>query len=211
MIDAIFSILTEFVIGVIENIGVMGVFFLMLAESAAIPIPSEIIMPFSGFLVFEGKFTFLSVVLAGVLGNIVGSVILYYVGYFGGRPFLEKYGKYFLFTHHDLEVTERWFKKYGDMAVLLSRMLPVVRTFISFVPGVTRMNIFKFVGYTAVGCIPWVFVLTYAGLIAGQQWDILHPYFKKVDWLILIILVIGVMFFIKKHLKNKNTDTGLNS
>ncbi len=206
MIDAFFGILTEFVMRVIEDIGVVGIFFLMLVESAAIPIPSEITMPFSGFLVFEGKFTFLSVVLAGVLGNVVGSIILYYIGYFGGRPFLEKYGKYFLFTHHDLEVTERWFKKYGDMTVLLSRMLPAVRTFVSFVPGVARMNIFKFVGYTTIGCIPWVFALTYAGLIAGQQWDILHPYFKKADWLILAILIIGVIFFVKKHLKNKNTD-----
>ena len=209
--DTIFSILTEFVKGVIENIGVMGVFFLMLAESAAIPIPSEITMPFSGFLVFEGRFNFLDIIFAGVLGNVVGSIILYYVGYFGGRPFLEKYGKYFLFSHKDLEISERWFKKYGDMTVLLSRMLPVVRTFISFVPGVTRMNIFKFVSYTTIGCIPWVFALTYAGLIAGQQWDILHPYFKKADWLILALLIIGVVFFIKKHLKNRNKDTSLNS
>jgi len=211
MIDAVFSILTEFVIGVIEDIGVMGVFFLMLAESAAIPIPSEITMPFSGFLVFEGKFTFLSVVLAGVLGNIVGSVILYYIGYFGGRPFLKKYGKYFLFTHHDLEVTERWFKKYGDMTVFLSRMLPAVRTFVSFVPGLAKMNIFKFLIYTTIGCIPWVFALTYAGLIAGQQWDILYPYFKKAEWFIFAFLLIGVVFFIKKHFKNKNRYPNFNS
>jgi len=204
MLETIFSILTEFVKGVIESSGITGVFFLMLAESAAIPIPSEITMPFSGFLVFEGKFTFMSVMAAGVLGNIIGSVILYYIGYFGGRPFLEKYGKYILFTHHDLEVTERWFQKYGNSAVMFSRMLPAVRTFISFVPGVAKMNIFKFVAYTAAGCIPWVYGLTYAGLVAGENWGILHPYFEKAEWLIAALLILGVYWFVRKHIRNKD-------
>ncbi|MEK7452902.1 MAG: DedA family protein [Patescibacteria group bacterium] len=202
MIDGLFQFLSGFVKGIIEISGISGVFFLMLAESAAIPIPSEIIMPFSGFLVFEGRMTFISVFLAGVFGNVVGSLILYYVGYFGGRSFLEKYGKYFLFTHHDLEVTERWFQKYGSSTVLFSRMLPAVRTFISFVPGVVKMNVFKFITYTFLGCIPWVYALTYAGLIAGENWNILHPYFQKAEWVLLILLAGGIYLFIRKHLKS---------
>ncbi len=203
MIGKLFEILTEFVMWVIGGTGVSGVFFLMLAESAAIPIPSEIIMPFSGFLVFEGKMTFMSVFLAGVLGNVVGSLILYYVGYFGGRSFLEKYGKYFLFTHHDLEKTERWFKKYGSSVVLLSRMLPGVRTFISFVPGVAKMNVFKFTAYTFFGCIPWVYALTYTGVKAGENWGMLRPYFEKAEWVMAALIIGGIYWFLKKHLKNK--------
>lgn len=204
MLGQLFEILTEFVIGVIESAGVSGVFFLMLAESAAIPIPSEIIMPFSGFLVFEGKMTFINVFLAGVLGNVGGSLILYYVGYFGGRPFLEKYGKYFLFTHSDLEKTEGWFKKYGTSVVLLSRMLPGVRTFISFVPGVAKMNVFKFAAYTFFGCIPWVYALTYIGIIAGENWGVLHPYFEKAEWVMAVLIFFGIYWFVRKHLKKNN-------
>ena len=212
MLDSIFIALSEFVKGVIESSGVSGVFFLMLAESAAIPIPSEIIMPFSGFLVFEGKFTFLSIFWAGVLGNVVGSIILYYVGYFGGRPFLEKYGKFFLLTQEDFQKTEVWFKKYGTSAVLLSRMIPGVRTFISFVPGVAKMNVFKFTVYTFFGCIPWVYALTYTGVVAGENWDILHPYFQKAEWVIVALVFLGIYWFVKKHLKRKSnfkiTDQG---
>ncbi|MBI3671369.1 DedA family protein [Candidatus Azambacteria bacterium] len=201
MLDNIFQSLSQFIISFIDAFGVYGVFFLMLLESVAIPIPSEVIVPFSGFLVFEGKMTFMEVFWAGVFGNMAGSIVLYYIGYFGGRPFLEKYGKYFLFTHEDLEKTERWFQKYGALTVSFSRMLPAVRTFISFVPGVAKMNIFKFIAYTFFGCIPWVYALTYAGVIAGDNWNILHPYFQKAEWVIIILVLVGSYWFVKKHLK----------
>lgn len=201
MFDQIFKILSEFVINIITNTGLWGVFGLMTLESSALPIPSEIIMPFAGFLVFEGRFAFFNVLMAGVSGNVLGSLILYYVGYFGGRPFLEKYGKYFLFHKDDLEMTERWFAKYGKEIVILSRMLPAVRTYISFVPGVTKMNVFKFTLYTFIGCIPWVYALTYAGVIAGENWNILHAYFKKADWAVVALIILGVIWFIRKHFK----------
>jgi len=204
MLDGIFQTLSHFVIGVIESSGSIGVFFLMLLESAAIPIPSEIIMPFSGFLVFGGKLTFAGVFWAGVLGNVAGSLVLYYVGYFGGRPFLEKYGKYFLLTHEDLEKNEQWFLKYGNFAVFFSRMLPAVRTFISFVPGVAKMNVGKFVAYTFFGCLPWVYMLTYVGYKAGQNWGVLHPYFQKLEGVLGALVVVGVVWFVRKHTKPKN-------
>lgn len=202
MINEAFEIISEFVIGVIDSAGLAGIFSLMTLESSAVPIPSEIIMPFSGFLVFEGRFNFFSVVLAGVLGNLAGSLILYYIGYFGGRPFIEKYGRYFLFHKDDLEMTERWFLKYGKEIVILSRMIPAVRTYISFVPGITKMNVFKFTAYTFFGCIPWVYVLTYAGVVAGENWNFLHEYFKKADWAVAALIVLGVIWFIRKHIKN---------
>ncbi len=178
---------------------------LMALESACIPIPSEIIMPFSGYLVWMEKFSFLWVIIWGTIGNLIGSIIAYFVGFYGGRPLIEKYGRYILISSHDLDRAEKWFKKYGSISVFFSRMLPVVRTFISLPAGVARMPFWKFSFYTLLGSFPWAFLLTYAGLIMGENWQDLEIYFRKFDWLILILAVSLIGWWIFSKFKNQKS------
>jgi membrane protein DedA with SNARE-associated domain len=176
----------------------------MALESACFPIPSEVIMPFSGFLVFEGKFSFWLVVFWGVMGNLMGSAIAYFIGFNGGRSLVEKYGKYILISHHDLDLAQKWFERYGSISVFFSRILPVVRTFISFPAGVARMNFFRFSLYTILGSFIWAVILTYAGILAGENWQDLEIYFRKFDWVIAIFGIFGVGWFIYYKLKLKS-------
>src|SRR6185295_5341117 len=141
---AVITLLSRFVINTISTLGYTGILVTMAIESACIPLPSEISMPFSGYLVTTGQFTMLGVTLAGAFGNVAGSVVAYYAGVWGGRPFVERYGHYLLVARKDLEMADRWFAKYGDAAVFFSRMLPVVRTFISLPAGIARVNIYRF-------------------------------------------------------------------
>lgn len=204
MIYDFFAAVSSFIINTISASGYGGVTFLMALESACIPIPSEIIMPFSGYLVFVEKFSFWPVVLWGTVGNLLGSVVAYFVGFYGGRPLIEKYGKYILISHEELEEAERWFKKYGQISIFFSRMLPVVRTFISLPAGIAKMPFWKFSFYTFAGSLPWAFVLTYAGLIMGQNWTELEVYFRKFDWLAVIIILGVVAWWFIRRLKSKN-------
>ena len=176
---------------------------LMALESACIPIPSEIIMPFSGFLVWEGRFVFWPVVVWGAVGNLIGSVIAYAVGFFGGRRVVEKYGKYVLISSRDLELADNWFKKYGQAAVFFSRLLPVIRTFISLPAGIARMDFKKFCFYTLLGSLPWSFFLTYAGLVMGENWEELKVYFHKFDLVIGILIVLGIIWWLKRHFSDR--------
>jgi len=174
----------------------------MALESALIPIPSEIIMPFAGFLVWEGTFSFMTVVLWGALGNLAGSIIAYFLGFYGGRPLLEKYGKYILISHKEIELADNWFKKYGNFSIFISRMLPVVRTFISLPAGIARMPFWKFSLYTFLGSLPWAFFLTYLGIISGENWKNLEIYFRKFDWLIIIIIIAAIGWWLYNKRKN---------
>jgi len=183
---------------------------LMALESALIPIPSEIIMPFSGFLVFDEKFSFLAVVLWGTIGNLIGSIAAYFIGLYGGRPLIEKYGKFILISRHELDLADSWFKKYGSLSVLVSRMLPVVRTFISLPAGIARMPFGKFCLYTFLGSLPWSFALTYAGIVSGGNWRILEPYFRKFDWAIGILGILLLSWFIYYKVKNNKKYETLN-
>lgn len=204
MIYELFAVISAFIVNLISAWGYVGITFLMALESACIPIPSEIIMPFSGFLVWEGRFALLPVIFWGTMGNLIGSVIAYWVGLKGGRPFVEKYGKYILISKHDLDLSENWFKKYGGFSVFFSRMLPVVRTFISLPAGVARMPFWKFSIYTFFGSLPWSFFLTYyVGLIGGENWKSMEPYFRKFDWLIMILVGLFIGWWIYYKLKNK--------
>ena len=170
-------------------------------ESACIPLPSEIIMPFSGYLVFAGRFSLIGVSVGGAFGCVVGSVVAYWVGIWGGRPFIKKYGKYVLISHKDLATADRFFEKYGDWAIFFSRLLPVIRTFISLPAGIAKMNFFKFVIYTFLGSLPWCLMLAYVGKVLGANWEGIRVYFHKADIFIGIIVGLGIIYFLYRHLK----------
>jgi membrane protein DedA with SNARE-associated domain len=207
MVSTIISWLASLVINIISSASYFGVFFLMVLESACIPVPSEIIMPFSGFLVFSGKFIFWKVILWGTIGNLVGSILAYFVGLYAGRPMVEKYGKYILISRRDLDLADRWFSKYGQRMVFFSRLLPGVRTFISLPAGIARMDFKKFCFYTLIGCLIWSFLLTYIGLKMGENWTGIRVYFEKFDYIIALAAVIIVIWWIGRHtgvLKNKS-------
>jgi membrane protein DedA with SNARE-associated domain len=200
MTEKIISVLAGLIIGVISYLGYSGVALMMAVESMCIPLPSEIIMPFSGYLVFQGQFTLLGITIAGAVGSVIGSVAAYWIGVWLEKDYLEKYGKYIFITHHDLDVAERFFNKYGDAAIFFSRMLPVVRTFISLPAGISRMNFKKFVAYTFLGSLPWCWALGFAGQKQGENWHALGGYFHKFDLVIGIAIVIGIVWFLDKHL-----------
>ena len=172
-------------------------------ESACIPLPSEIIMPFSGYLtvVSPERFSLIGVAIAGALGCVVGSIAAYYAGLYGGRPFAERYGKYILLRGKDLDTADRWFAKHGNAAIFVSRLLPVVRTFISFPAGVARMNVPTFVIYTFIGSLPWCYALAYVGKVLGANWASVKTYFHNADVVIVAIVVLGIAFYLYRHLK----------
>lgn len=175
----------------------------MAIESAGIPLPSEVIMPFSGYLVYAGRFQLWAVGLVGALGCNLGSLVAYYVGYYGGRPLVERYGRYVLISKHDLEWADRWCFRYGHAAVFFSRLLPVIRTFIALPAGVMRLEFWRFHLYTFLGSLPWCLALAFAGMKLGEHWDSLRGYFHKFDFLIAIVLLAGLAWFVWSHVKNR--------
>jgi len=199
----IIDALANFVTLVISHLGYPGVFLLMALESACIPIPSEFIMPFSGFLVATGEMNFWLAVLMGSFGNLAGSWLAWWVGHKGGRPLVEKYGKYILLSHHDLDAADRYFNKYGQNTVLFTRLMPVIRTFISLPAGIAKMDFKKFSIYTFIGVIPFTAALTYAGVKLRENWDGLQPYFHKFDLVIVLFLILGIIWYIFRHIKRK--------
>lgn len=200
MVEKIISVLAGFVIWGISSLGYSGVMLMMAIESACIPLPSEIIMPFSGYLVSRGMFSLWGVSLAGSFGCVLGSALAYWVGYYGGRPMVEKYGRYILITKHDLDVADAFFVKYGNAAVFFSRLLPVVRTFISLPAGISRMNFPKFSAYTFLGSLPFCYVLAYIGKKMGDNWDTLGVYFHRFDMIIGVAIIAGLVWFVRRHL-----------
>src|SRR3972149_11822337 len=167
MATAILSAIANWIMSVISSLGYWGVVLLMAIESANIPLPSEIIMPFSGFLVAKGVFNLYLTALAGAVGCAIGSVFSYWLGAWGGRPLVEKYGKYILISHHALDLADRWFFRYGEATVFFSRLLPIIRTFIAFPAGVARMDMKRFLLYTFAGSFPWCLGLAYLGVVLG--------------------------------------------
>lgn len=198
---AITEVLSMFVVHVIETLGYFGIFIMMTLESACIPFPSEVIMPFAGFVVQEGHLNFFGIVIIGTLGNLVGSLIAYCVGLKGGRPILEKYGKYILITKEKLDWADDIFNKYGSVTVFVGRILPVIRTFISLPAGIARMDIKKFTLYTTLGCLPWTLVLAYLGVILGQNWSILTNYFHILDVILVIAIIALILYWVYKFRK----------
>jgi membrane protein DedA with SNARE-associated domain len=196
----------DFIRHVYQILGWPGVVLLMAIESACIPLPSEIIMPLSGWMLIADKGLGVEyVVLAGIcgaVGNVIGSVVAYWVGAWGGRPFLHRYGKYVLVSHHDIEIADRWFDRYGDRIVFLSRLLPVVRTFISFPAGIARMKMGKFLLYSFLGSFPWSVGLAYGGYLLGQNWERIREVIRPFDIPILVIFLALVAFFIWRRLRS---------
>ena len=188
--------LLKFITGVYNAVGWPGVIFMMAIESAAIPLPSELIMPFAGYLVYEGTFTLFWVATAGAVGCNVGSVIAYEVGYYGGRPLVEKYGRYLLLSRHELDWADRFFHRWGHAAVFIARLLPVVRTFIALPAGVARMPRVRFHIYTFLGSWPWCFALAYLGMKLGQNWRSLGKYFHQFDIVVGVLIVAAVGWFV---------------
>ena len=198
LIEPIVQWVTDF-IGQFGAWGWVAVFLLMVLESACIPVPSEAIMPFAGFVVSEGKMSLWSIVAAGVAGNVVGSWIAYWIGLYGGRPFIDKYGKYVLLRHHHLELAERWFDRWGAPTVFFSRCLPIVRTFISLPAGMGRMPFWKFTLYTTLGCVPWVFMLGYVGVQLGDHWEKIRMYLHYLDYAVVVAIVAVIVWWVVKR------------
>ncbi|MGE5205321.1 MAG: DedA family protein [Chlamydiota bacterium] len=199
MTAKIIAALSTFIISVISTGGYLGIVLLMAIESACIPLPSEIIMPFSGYLVYVGRFKLLWVATMGALGCNLGSAVAYAVGYYGGRPLVEKYGSYILLSRHELDWTERFFARYGNITVFVSRLLPVIRTFIALPAGVARMNQVKFHFYTFIGSWPWCLGLAYVGMKLGQRWDTdprLRTWFHRFDAVILAAILVSIAVFV---------------
>jgi len=208
MIEKIIAILAQFIIAVISSSGYAGIALLMGIESACIPLPSEIIMPFSGYLVFTGRFNLFWVATAGAIGCNLGSAVAYWIGAHGGRPMVERFGRFVLLDKKDLERTTRFFDKYGSITVFLARLLPVVRTFIAFPAGIAKMPQVRFHVYTFLGSWPWCFALAYVGMKLGQGWET-DPRFKAVfhefHTVIVLLLLIGIVWFLWSHLKGRSS------
>ena len=203
MTSKILAALSAFITWVISSAGYPGIVLLMGIESACIPLPSEIIMPFSGYLVSQGRFSLLWVATAGALGCNLGSELAYVIGYYGGRPLVRKFGRLVWLSEHELEWTHNFFARYGDITVFVARLLPVVRTFIALPAGVAQMPRLRFHVYTFLGSWPWCFGLAYLGMKAGEHWDYLREYFHKFDFAIAIVLIIGAAWFIWSRWKNR--------
>jgi membrane protein DedA with SNARE-associated domain len=199
------QIVIPFLQGLYGAAGYVGVMLAMAIESAMIPLPSELILPFAGFLISDpsqlepltkGPWSFWIVVIVATIGNTLGSLVAYAIGAWGGRPFLERYGKYLLIRPHEIELAERFFEKYGAATAFISRLLPVVRTFISFPAGVARMPLGRFVAYSTAGAFLWSLLLVYAGTVLGARWTDIRHALQPFDLLIAAGVVAAVVLFV---------------
>ena len=204
MLEKLITIIAAWIMSVISSMGYAGIVLLMAIESACIPLPSEIIMPFAGFLVFKGEMNIWLVALAGAIGCVVGSIPAYYVGMFGGRPLAEKYGKYILLSKRDLDYADHLFEKHGEIIIFVARMLPAIRTFIAFPAGVVRMNMPKFIFYTFVGSFIWCALLAYAGMKFGENWVSLKVYFHEFHYLIALAGLLFIAWYVRRHFKQES-------
>src|ERR687887_1790382 len=195
--------LVTFAVNVIGDLGLGGVFVLMLAESACIPIPSEATMLFAGFNVSTGHYSLWEPVAVGVAANVVGSWIAYAVGYFGRIDLLEKHGRALHIKPSHLEWADRWFARHGEATVFFSRMLPIIRTFISLPAGVARMPFWKFTLFTLAGCVPWIFMLTLIGREVGANWEDWKNSLHYVDYAVLALIVLGLLYLVVRWRRNR--------
>ncbi len=189
----------------ISTYGYLGIIFLMALESATLPVPSEIVMPFAGFLVAENQadMTLLGIILAGTVGCTIGSIAAYWVGYYAGRPLILRYGKYVLLREHHLVRAEKWFQKYGDKATFIARLLPVIRTIISLPAGISKMRFRPFVLYSFVGSLPWTAMLAYVGFVLGQHWREVSGLFRELDIIVLVAALAIILYYVYRWRRAK--------
>ena len=209
VLEAIDAIVLPFIDALYSRLGYIGVAIAMTIESAALPIPSELILPFAGWSVSRGliepltnsPWSYWGAVVAGVVGNTTGSLVGYAIGAFGGRPLVQRYGRFVLISMHDLDTAERWFARYGEATVFFSRMLPIVRTFISIPAGVARMPVWRFVLFSVLGAIPWVMLLVWGGVALGDHWLELKQQLRGLDYLVAAAILALVALFVWRHVK----------
>jgi len=199
LFEGLFMIFTE----IIKTLSYTGVFILMTLESMVAPVPSEGVMPFAGYLVSTGHFSMLGVVVWSSVGSIVGSVISYYMGYYGGKPVVLKFGKYLLLDKEHLDMTEKFFAKYGEKTIFICRFVPVVRHFISIPAGIGKMNMFKFSIYTLAGAALWNLFLAYLGYWLAERWELVHHFSRYLDYLVVAGALIFLVYWIRKRIHNK--------
>jgi membrane protein DedA with SNARE-associated domain len=199
--------LVDFAVRVIDDLGLPGIFVLMLFESACIPIPSEATFLFAGFNVYNGEYSLLAVVATGVTANVVGSWLAYAVGYFGRTDLLERHGRKLHIKPSHLQWADRWFERYGSAAVFFSRMLPIIRTFISLPAGVARMPFWRFTVLTVLGCIPWIFMLTFVGKQAGSKWEDWKDHLHYVDYAVAAAIVVGVLYLMVRWRRGRRSGS----
>ena len=204
MVEHILTILATFIVNVISAAGYLGVALMMAIESACIPLPSEVIMPFSGYLVTTGRFELFAVATAGAIGCNLGSIVAYELGKRGGRPAIERWGRYVLLGPGELDAADRFFARFGSLAVLIGRLLPVIRSFIAFPAGIARMPLGKFHLYTFIGSWPWCFALAWVGMKLGAAWDSdprVKAAFHSADVVIAGLIVIAVIGYVLHRVK----------
>jgi membrane protein DedA with SNARE-associated domain len=197
---------TNLILDWISNYGYGGIMLLMALESACMPVPSEIVMPFAGFLVAQGDsgMSLLGITIAGALGCTIGSIAAYVFGFYAGRPLILRYGKYILIREKHLVTAEEWFGKWGDKATFIARLLPVIRTVISLPAGIAKMDFKKFVFYSFVGSLPWTFMLAYVGYVLGSEWESIKGVFRELD-VVVVVAVIAIVVYYAYRLKRNNS------
>ena len=198
--------LSQYITLLMEKTGYITVFITMVMESMVLPVPSEAVMPFAGFLIADGKFTFLFVIVISTLGSLVGSLISYSIGYYGEKALIHKYGKFLLLDAEELEATDRFFNKHGDVTIFICRFIPVVRHLISIPAGIAEMNIFKFAIFTILGAALWNTFLAFVGFKLRSNWETVMKYSKYIDVVVLLILAGLVGYFIYKHMRRRPFD-----
>ena len=201
-VDSVLGPVIHFIETTISGMGPCGIVILMAIESANVPLPSEAILPFAGYLVSKGVMNFHVAAFAGAFGCVLGSIPSYYLGYFGGRPFVEKYGKWLLISKKDLELADKWVNKYGDWAFFICRMLPVVRTFISLPAGILKAKFSLFIFFTFIGSLVWSYFLVYVGLKLGEHREAFAEIWHKFDHAIILIIVVLFGLYIYRHIKH---------
>lgn len=202
MISRLIEQLVGIIVHVIGTTGYSGIFVLMLLESCGIPAPSEVIMPFAGFLVGIGRLQFWPAVLLGALGNLAGSLLAYGIGRLGGRPLLARWGKYIFISQPDLDRADGWFKRHGEATVLVGRLLPVIRTYISFPAGISEMNIGTFSFYTLLGALPWSMLFTWLGVKLQNNWVLIHTKLHNFDTAMAVVLVTAIIWYVYRHVRH---------
>ncbi|MGH2905529.1 MAG: DedA family protein [Solirubrobacterales bacterium] len=204
LIAAVTDRIVDFAVNVVGDLGLWGIFILMVPESALIPIPSEATMLFAGFNVYEGTYSLWAAVLVGTLANVVGSSIAYAIGYYGRTDLIEKHGKKLHISPHHLELVDGWFQKYGPATVFFTRMMPIVRTFVSLPAGVAKMPYWKFIAYTAAGCLPWILGLTLVGREAGANWTDWKDKLHYVDYAFAVLILMAIAYFVVRWWRGRS-------